>query len=51
MKTVITGLVVVFVVFYIMTLPDNAAAIVHNTWHGAVGVAHGLGDFVDKVAS
>ena len=49
-KVVITGAIVIFIVFYIMTSPDNAANIVNGGWDGAVNVAHGLGDFVDKLA-
>jgi hypothetical protein len=51
MKIVIVAAVVLFVFFYIMTSPDKSADIVHNSWHAAVNVAHGLGDFLDKVAS
>jgi hypothetical protein len=50
-KLLLPGLAVVFLVFYIMTSPDQAAHIVHNSWHAAVHVAHGLGGFVDKLAS
>jgi hypothetical protein len=49
-KVVITGAVVIFLVFYIMTSPDQAANIVHNGWHAASDIAHGLGDFVNKLA-
>jgi hypothetical protein len=48
---VVTGLVVVFLIFFIMTSPTQAANIFHSTWHLAVNVAHGLGSFVDKLAS
>jgi NADH:ubiquinone oxidoreductase subunit 6 (subunit J) len=51
MKFVLVGALVVFVLFYIMTSPTQAADIVHNSWHAAVNVAHGMGTFVDKVAS
>jgi cell division protein FtsN len=51
MKLVITGAIVLFLVFYIMTSPAQAADIVHTSWQATVNVAHGLGDFVDKVAS
>jgi hypothetical protein len=51
MKLVITGAVVLFVVFYMMTSPAQAAGIVHSSWHAAVNLAHGLGDFVNKVSS
>lgn len=50
MKVVIAGAVVIFLVFYVMTSPDHAAAIVHSGWHAAVSMAHGLGNFVDKLA-
>ncbi len=46
-----TGLVAAFLIFYIMTSPNQAANIVHATWHVAVNVAHGVGSFVDKLAS
>lgn len=51
MVKVVIGVVVVFLVFYIMTSPDEAANIVHGVWHGAVGLAHGVGHFVDKLAT
>jgi NADH:ubiquinone oxidoreductase subunit 6 (subunit J) len=51
MKIVIVGAVVLFIIFYIMTSPDQSADIVHNSWDAAVNVAHGLGTFIDKVAS
>ena len=51
MKLVISGAVVVFLVFYIMTSPSQAANIVHHSWHLAVNVAHGVGNFVNKLSS
>jgi hypothetical protein len=51
MKLVITGIIVLFLIFYVMTSPTQAADIVHNSWHVAVNVAHGVGNFVDKLAS
>jgi hypothetical protein len=50
-KLVVAGVIVAFVIFYIMTSPDQAANIVHSSWHTAVNVAHGVGHFVDKVSS
>ena len=50
MKTAIIGVIVAFLVFYIMTSPDQAANIAHGGWDGAVNIAHGLGDFVNKLA-
>ena len=51
MKTAIIGVLVAFLVFYIMTSPDSAANIAHSGWHSAVNIAHGVGDFVNKLAS
>jgi hypothetical protein len=48
---VVTGLVVAFLIFFIMTSPDAAANIFHSTWHAAVNVAHGLGNFISKLSS
>lgn len=50
MKTAITGAIIIFVVFYIMTSPDQAASLVHNGWNAASDLAHGMGDFVNKLA-
>lgn len=50
-KVTIVGLVGAFLIFYIMTSPDQAANIAHGTWHLATHVAHGLGDFVNKLAT
>ncbi len=38
-----------FVIFFIVTSPDDAANIAHNLWHGTVNIAHGLGDFVNRL--
>jgi hypothetical protein len=50
-KVAILGLVGAFVIFYIMTSPDQAATIVKGAGHLATNVAHGMGDFLDKLAS
>ena len=50
-KVVVVGLVAAFVLFYIMTSPDQAADIAHNVWNLAVDVAHGVGNFFNKLAS
>jgi hypothetical protein len=50
-KLVVAGIIVAFVIFYIMTSPDQAANIFHTGWHSAVNVAHGIGNFVNKLAS
>jgi hypothetical protein len=48
---VVTGLVVAFLIFFVMTQPSSAANIFHGTWHVAVNVAHGLGNFISKLSS
>ena len=50
-KVAIVGLVAAFLIFYIMTSPDQAATIAKGTGHLASSVAHGIGDFVNKLAS
>jgi hypothetical protein len=50
-KVAVVGAVGAFVVFYLLTSPDNAANIVHHSWAGVVKVAHGIGHFVDKLTS
>ncbi|WP_375476823.1 hypothetical protein [uncultured Jatrophihabitans sp.] len=44
-------LVVVFVIFFIGAYPDAASSIYWHSWHAAVNVTHGIGRFVDKLAS
>ncbi|MFN2519007.1 MAG: hypothetical protein ABR604_08210 [Jatrophihabitantaceae bacterium] len=51
MKRVVAGLVVAFLIFYIMTSPASAANIVHGTWHVAVNMAHGVGGFLNQLAT
>ncbi len=51
MKLVVAGVVAAFLIFYIMTSPDNAVDIVHQGWKVTVNVAHGVGTFVDKLSS
>lgn len=50
-KTTIAALVGAFVIFYIMTSPDQAAHIATGVGHLASNVAHGIGTFVDKLSS
>jgi predicted membrane channel-forming protein YqfA (hemolysin III family) len=50
-KSTIGIVVLVFIVFYAMTSPDQAANIFHASWHAVVNVAHGVGHFLDKVTS
>lgn len=50
-KVAIGGVVAAFLVFYIMTSPDQAAEIAHNVWKLTVDIAHGVGNFFDKLVS
>ena len=49
MKNVILWLVVIFVVFFIVTQPSEAANIAHSLWNGIVNIFHGIGDFVSSL--
>ena len=50
-KLAIPGVIIAFLIFYVMTSPDQAANIFHSGWHSVVNVAHGLGRFVNKLSS
>ena len=50
-KSTIGIVVLVFVIFYAVTSPDQAANIFHNAWNAVVDLAHGIGKFFDKLAS
>jgi hypothetical protein len=50
-KIAITGLVGAFLIFYIMTSPDQAADIARGAGHLTARVAHGIGHFIDKLTS
>jgi hypothetical protein len=50
-KLVLAGLVGAFVIFYIMSSPDQAAEMAKGSWHLVTDVAHGIGDFLNKLAS
>jgi hypothetical protein len=50
-KTAIAALVAAFVIFYIMTSPDQAADMVRGLGHLTKHVANGVGDFLDKLSS
>lgn len=50
-KTIFLGLVGAFVIFYIVTSPDHAADIANGIGHLARDVAHGVGDFINKIGS
>lgn len=40
---------VAFVVFFIISSPDNAANITHNLWNGTVDIAHSIGRFLSQL--
>ena len=48
-KVAVSGAVIVFLVFFAVTSPDHAANIVHSAWHALVNIAHGIGDFINKL--
>jgi hypothetical protein len=50
-KIAAAGLVAAFVIFYIMSSPDQAAHIAKGTGHLVAHVAHGIGQFLDKLSS
>ena len=50
-KVTIAGLVGAFLIFYIMSSPDQAAHIAKNFGHLTTSVAHGIGNFLNKLAS
>jgi hypothetical protein len=50
-KIAIVGLAVAFVIFYIITSPSQAADMAKGIGHLTTSVAHGVGNFLDKLAS
>ena len=48
-KKLVGPLVGIFLIFFVVTQPNQAADITHNLWNGTVNVAHGVADFVDKL--
>jgi hypothetical protein len=50
-KPAIAGLLGAFLIFYIMTSPDQAASIAKGIGHLTTSVAHGVGKFLDKLSS
>ena len=49
MKKVIAWLVVLFVLFFIVTQPNQAADITRTIWHAIVNIFHGIGDFLSSL--
>jgi hypothetical protein len=58
-KVGVIALIGVFVLFYVINSPANAAAIVHNVWslaihqgwNALVNIAHGIAKFIDNLTS
>jgi hypothetical protein len=50
-KVALAAAVGAFLIFYVMTSPDQAANIAKGSWHLVTNVAHGIGTFIDKLAS
>jgi hypothetical protein len=48
-KTVIGWLAVLFILFFIVTQPTQAASIVSTLWQGIVNIAHGVSDFITSI--
>ncbi len=48
-KKLVGALAGIFVIFFVVTQPSQAADITHTLWHGTVNVAHGVANFVDKL--
>ena len=48
-KKVVGWLVLIFVVFFIVTQPSQAANIAHDLWNGVVNIFHGISDFVSSL--
>jgi hypothetical protein len=47
---VLSGAIIAFLVFFIVTQPQHSADIIHTAWRALVNIAHGIGDFVAKLS-
>jgi hypothetical protein len=50
-KITIAGVIAAFLIFYIMTSPDQAVDIARGAGHLTAKIAHGIGRFLDKLDS
>lgn len=50
-KLAIAGAIGAFLLFYIITSPNQAADLADGTWAAVVNIAHGIGKFLDKLVS
>jgi hypothetical protein len=48
-KKVVGVLAAIFVIFFIVTQPSQAADITHTLWDGIVNIAHGFADFLNSL--
>jgi hypothetical protein len=48
-KVTIAGLIGAFLIFYMMTSPDQAASIAKGAGHLVTHVARGVGNFIDNL--
>ena len=51
MQKVVIAVVVILIVAYVVAYPGQSADMVHSGWGHTKGIAHGLGDFVNKLRS
>lgn len=50
MKKVVNFLLIAFLVFYVVTQPEQAAHVMQQIGHWLKGIAVGLGNFVSNLA-
>jgi hypothetical protein len=48
-KKVVGVLAAIFVLFFIVTQPSQAASITHTIWDALVNIAHGISDFITSL--
>jgi hypothetical protein len=46
---VIALVLLAFLIFFVVTSPDEAAKVAHALWDGLVHTAHGVVNFIDKL--
>jgi hypothetical protein len=51
LKKVLTWALVIFLVYFVVTNPGAAAAVVRSIGNWLVDMAHGFGDFLSRVVS
>jgi hypothetical protein len=48
-KKVVGWILAIFVLFFIVTQPNQAADIAHSLWNGIVNIFHGIANFVSSL--